>query len=305
MTDEQSSVTDNLDGPSKKSQELKRKLQETAATATPEDLKIVAEFLRSGAGSRRMVVTPAAAAIIVLHHNPLNRKLSFKKIEGLVHVIISGDWRATHHQGAAVTSNGHLGDAQHRLISCALAGVSIGLLVTSDVPFDDILDVVDTGTTRTPGQALKMRGWDRGEDAAPLAARLAAYIHQRTHGVKPQLPGLIVQRFARDNAKLLEDALSIGEKSKKDVSEPCLSAQDASMIASVLLFDGWDSTQAAGFLFEVQNGRAPYDNAPTLPLERMLEAHNKLNNHKGKMTPMERVALSVKCASLFQDRVGV
>jgi len=301
---EGSQQLEHLDGMSKKMLDLRRKLTAIAETATADDHKIVADFSRSGAGSRRMNITPAAAAIIVLYHNPLNRKLNMRKIEGLVQVILHGDWRATHHQGAAVNPAGDLGDGQHRLIAAALADTQIGILVTADVPFDDVLDVVDTGTTRTPGQALRMRGWERGEEVAPLAGRLAAYVHERLHGVKPQLPGLTVQRFARDNRKILEDALDISEKSDEQVAEAVMSKADSAMIAAVLLFDGWDYTQTASFIATVQQGLAPYDNAPTLPLERLLDRSNKANKSRDRLSPAERIALSVKCASLFQDRIG-
>jgi hypothetical protein len=228
-----------------------------------------------------------------------------RKIDLLMATIIGGDWRPRHHQGIAFDSNGDLGDGQHRLIAGALSDTPIGVLVTSDVPFDDVLDVVDTGTSRTPGQALRMRGWDMGEEAAPLAARLAAYVHQRQHGVKPQLSGLQVQRFATDNKGVIEQAMDIAEKSKATTTDPVYSVADSSMVAAVLLFDGWSVTKAAEFIAAVQQGLAPYDTAPTQVLERLLDKSNRVNKSKEKIAPMERVALSVKAASMFQDRIGV
>jgi len=302
--DSENAKLEHLDGGSKKMQELKRKLVAVAETATPEDHKVAAEFRRSGAGSRRMMMTPAAAAIIVLYHNPLNRKLNLRKIDALVQAILAGDWRAGHHQGGAVDTNGNLVDCQHRLIACALADTPIGLLVTSDVPFDDVLDVVDTGTSRTPGQALRMRGWERGEEVAPLAARLQTYVHQRLHGIKPLLSGLQVQRFAQDNKRLLEEAQDIALKSKASGVEGCLASTDTAMVAAVLMFDGWDATQTAGFIAVVQQGLQPYENAPTIVLERMLDKSNKAAASKDRINPQERIVLSVKCAALYQDRIG-
>ena len=110
-----------------------------------------------------------------------------RKIERLQAAIEAGDWRSQHHQGGAFTPDGDLGDAQHRLIATALSGKEITMLVTSDVPFDDVLDVVNRTTTRTPGQALSMRGMVRGEDIAPLAERLAVYLSLREFGTKPSM----------------------------------------------------------------------------------------------------------------------
>jgi hypothetical protein len=298
------SVQDNLDAPSKKMQELKHRLQKIAACATNEDHAIVADFIRKGAGSRRMKLTPSACAIIVLYHNPLNRKVSLAKVENLEAAITRGDWRGSHHQGAAVTSDGHLGDAQHRLIAGALSGHAIEMLVTADVPMDDILDVVDQTATRTPGQALRMRGMDRGEDIGPIAAKLASYVHERQHGVKPSLSGLEIQRFAVANKQVLADALDIGEKSVKSVTGPCLQKNEAAQVAAICMFDGWDYTQTAGFLALVQQGIAPYEKCPILVLETLLSKANHADSAKERLRPEARVALTVKTANMFQLKQG-
>jgi len=295
-------VEDNLDGTSKKMVEMKRKLQQIAAQATNEDHAIVAEFLRCGAGSRRLRITPSAAAIIVLYHNPKNRHVSVTKIEFLCGVIDDGDWRGTHHQGGAATPEGTLGDGQHRLISCALSGQAIEMLVTSDVPFDDIMDVVDQMLPRLPGQALRMRGWERGEEAAPLADKLAQYVHQREHGIKPRLSGLKIQRFSRENQEVLDQAIEIGEKSRENVTKPCLTKAEASLVAAICMFDGWDYTQTAGFIALVQQGIAPYEKCPILVLDKKLSKSNEASNSKEILPTLTRIALTIKVANMYQKK---
>jgi hypothetical protein len=306
VTSASTSVQDtSLDAsPNKKMQELKRRLQQVAATATNDDHAIVADFISSGSGSRRMKITAAAAAVIVLYHDPMNRKISITKVEDLQEVIEGGDWRGTHHQGAAVDSQGHLGDGQHRLIACALSGQAIEMLVTADVPMDDILDVVDQTATRTPGQALRMRGWERGEDCGPLAAKLASYVHERQHGVKPRLSGLAVQRFAVANKQVLDESVDIGEKSVKSVTNPCLNKNEAAWVAAICMFDGWDYTQTAGFIALVQQGIAPYEKCPILVLEQKLAKSNAADNSRERLSPLTRVALTIKTANMYQQRQG-
>jgi hypothetical protein len=295
-------VEDNLDGTSKKMVEMKRKLMQIAEQATNEDHAIVADFLRTKAGSRRMKITPSAAAIIVLYHNPINRKLSLAKIEHLTGVIDDGDWRGQHHQGAASTPDGKLGDGQHRLIACALSGEDIEMLVTSDVSFDDILDVVDQMTPRLPGQALKMRGWEEGEETAPLADKLAQYVHQREHGIKPKLSGIKVQRFAEANRPILNSAVEIGAKSRDNVTKPCLTKGEASLVAAICMFDGWGHPQAAGFIALVQQGIAPYDKCPILVLDKKLSKSNDAAGSKEILPTLTRIALTIKCAGMYAKK---
>jgi hypothetical protein len=149
-----------------------------------------------------------------------------------------------------------------------------------------------------------MRGWDRGEDCGPVAGKLAAYVHERQHGIKPRLSGLVIQRFAVANKKVLDDAVDIGEKSLKGVTNPCLKRDEASFVAAICMFDGWDYSQTAGFIALVQQGIAPYEKCPILVLESHLSKANAADHAKEKLSPIARIALTVKTANMFQQRQG-
>lgn len=303
--DQTEPVLDNLDADTKAMKELKAKLEAIKATANDSDRQIVHNLILSDAGSRRIAITPAAAAIVVLDHNPRNRRLTMRKIERLQAAIEAGDWRGQHHQGAAFDSDGHLGDAQHRMIACALSGKEITMLVTADVPFDDVLDVVDQTTTRTPGQALAMRGMARGEDIAPLAERLAVYLHLREFGTKPFMSSLDVQRYARRKQAMLAMAIDIGENVMKNVTDPPMTRKDAAAVAALLLEDGWDAKKATAFLTAVQHNIAPYEQAPTSTLGRLFWKARNANASKDKLSPVKKLAIAVKGAAAFDRHEGV
>lgn len=97
-----------------------------------------------------------------------NRKLNQRHVVILAEDMRHGRWALTH-QGLAFDEHGRLVDGQHRLHAVILAGCSVLMMVVRGVALESVLNAVDQGTIRTPGQALIMRGVANGTLVAAIS----------------------------------------------------------------------------------------------------------------------------------------
>lgn len=115
-------------------------------------------------------VSPEMAEAM-LRTNMNNRPLVRTRINELVRIIKTGQWKLTH-QGVAVSPDGELVDGQHRLAAIARSGETVPLLVST--VDDSIFDVIDTGRARGPRDALAMAN-HKHYVRLPPAIRLVAH----------------------------------------------------------------------------------------------------------------------------------
>jgi hypothetical protein len=305
VTDTNEPASDNIDGGSKQEQALKATLHSTAAAISEPEKITLDDILGLGDDTKLFHISPPIAATLVTANNPRNRKVSLPKVHHFVDLIRAGQWRATH-QGGAITPERHLGDSQHRMIAIALAGQTVPMRMTGNIPFDDVLDAVDQiMTPRTSGQALAMKGVDNGELKAAIVKAMVEYLELHRAGRKPFLAPMRIQEEARRHDALLATAIDIGERSAERITDPCLTKKEAQVFAAVALAQGWDSAQTAAFLAAVQAGIATYADSPTIVLQRTMTKAKLSGRSKDRLSLTAKVALMVKGASLWTQRAGV
>jgi hypothetical protein len=283
---------------------MRAKLEAIAATATQADLAQVAAAIAPAAGDRRMTISAAACAIIVLKHNRMNRAISPTKVAAFVEDMEAGDFKK-HHQGIAFTPESKLGDGQHRLIAGALTGLGlVYMLVSSDFDMDAI-DAIDRSSRRTLAQALAMKGIADSEAKAPVARALMIYLETLNDGeAKPRLSDQRLERELLAREALITRAISMGRDSTKNVTEPALRWRDAAIWAAIALSKGWDEDHCIGFLAAVQQGVGAYHDSPTIILSKRVHRARNSEKRKDRLGSKELIALSVKASVLWAKKAA-
>lgn len=95
--------------------------------------------------SEIMVITPEMASEW-LKNNPNNRPINMRDVTAMINTIKAGRFVLTH-QGIAFDEDGRLIDGQHRLTAIALAGIPVTMMVSTNVPRQN-MTAVDAGRGR-------------------------------------------------------------------------------------------------------------------------------------------------------------
>lgn len=104
-----------------------------------------------------VLLTPDdAQKLLAVSEGQSQRNIKKASVERLVHAIETGQWRLTH-QAIALDSSGIVIDGQHRLHAIARCGVPVQVQIARDVPRSSF-DVIDTGTSRSPADVLRIAG---------------------------------------------------------------------------------------------------------------------------------------------------
>jgi hypothetical protein len=123
-------------------------------------------------GTKTLLVDKTLAEAI-LELNTGNRSLNARKVERLVGEMQSGEFENTG-EPVIISAEGVLNDGQHRLHALAKANVEIDL----DVRFGiarRVFTKTDTGSSRTAGDVLSVRGVAGGQAVAPAVRLLVLY----------------------------------------------------------------------------------------------------------------------------------
>lgn len=112
-----------------------------------------------------------------LGQNHGNRNLRSAKVKAFARDMRNGDWKVTS-ETIGFDYNGTLIDGQHRCEAVIESGTPIRVLVVRGLD-PSARQVIDTGTKRTPGDALKFAGHPHAAHATAAAARIAL---GREHG---------------------------------------------------------------------------------------------------------------------------
>jgi len=114
-----------------------------------------------------------AEKLLVKSLDVRQRAIRIDRVKRLEHAIRSGQWRLTH-QPIAIDPDGHVIDGQHRLTAIAAAGQTVRVLMARDVD-PTTFGVVDTGASRSPGDALRIAGHTSVNQLAAAARYLLTY----------------------------------------------------------------------------------------------------------------------------------
>lgn len=115
-----------------------------------------------------VTITPDTAALW-LKSNTHNRNMRDRKVEAIVADLIEGNFKFN---GDTIrfSKTGVLLDGQHRLAACAEADIPFQAIVVSGLD-DDTQETMDSGTSRTLHDTLKLRGEDFSTELGSVAVR--------------------------------------------------------------------------------------------------------------------------------------
>jgi hypothetical protein len=104
------------------------------------------------------LITPEIARRYLDLNFATNRNLVRRVIKRYAHDMQAGRWRFEASDPIRFDINGHLIDGQHRLHAVIVSGVANHFLIVRGIPVD-VVHTFDTGKSRAPADALKIRGY--------------------------------------------------------------------------------------------------------------------------------------------------
>ena len=295
--------TESNEKPSKAMLELLSQVNEIAAKATDEDREYVKKISDRTRAPGYVKITPVVAALIATTNNVANRAATASRCIQYVGIMRRGDWRK-HHQGIAFYSDGTLADGQHRMVSTALSGTTQEFLVVCDFAKSSI-DGIDRTKQRTAGEALEMLAVPFAKVKATIAKVAMTYAHKQRTGQNKTFDDPAIEKWVLDHDDILTVAIDIGRASVENVSSPALTQTEAARIATLMLLGNWQKAHVVRYIASIQEGSAPYPQAPTLELSRRLIKAKVAENRKDRITGTELLALSLKAARLWVNGSSV
>ena len=120
-----------------------------------------------------VTMTPQWASQLLGQTKQKNRKFKRRHLERLTSTIQSGNWYVTA-QGIALDTENNILDGQHRLAAIVRAEKPIQIMLGRNLD-PAIFNVVDTGCTRTAGDALDILGSNKGKTVAAALKNYQLY----------------------------------------------------------------------------------------------------------------------------------
>lgn len=248
-----------------------------------------------GMSSSEHVIDPATAAEILLHYNNHNRTLSLAKMHEYSAAMSRGEWQLNH-QGLAVYDDGLLGDGQHRLGGVVDSGITQTFLVTLGLS-KNVADTIDLSKGRDAGDALMLAKVKDGKLKATCAKKVMNYMNLQSGTGKTALTVIQVEKWVIKHDALMTEALAIAQGSTKNVSYPCMVPGDVFPVAALLMLGGYSKMEAISFIAAVQQGVAPYTDAPTTLLSKIMAKAKDSAKKTDKLSVIEKMALPMKAAA--------
>ena len=120
-----------------------------------------------------VTMTPQWASQLLGQTKQRNRKFKRRHLERLTNTIQNGNWYITA-QGIALDQDNNILDGQHRLAAVVRAEKPIQIMLGRNLD-PGIFNVVDTGSTRTAGDALDILGSSKGKTVAAALKNYQLY----------------------------------------------------------------------------------------------------------------------------------
>ena len=124
------------------------------------------------------------------------RTLRQRNVAKILHAIETGEWKLTH-QAIALDPTGYVLDGRHRLTAIASQRKHVPCMVAFDAD-PDTFGVIDTGAARSPGDSLKIAGYNDVNVLAAATRQILAY---------PEVVGTATRIGQASNTKTTVDIL--------------------------------------------------------------------------------------------------
>lgn len=168
--------------------------------------------------TRRVIMTPEAAKVLLETLNVANRKRSDARVEYFMELIESGGYRPTH-QGGAQDTEGKVQDGQSRLEAIERTGVAVEIQWSVGMPVDNF-PALDCGGPRTTRDIAFIMG-EADPAATSAAAKVLAIVDRWGPDAyvrsKTKLPHSRVAQAIGEYGDELREAVIWAKEIRKDV----------------------------------------------------------------------------------------
>ena len=206
---------------------------------------------------KEMVVTPEMARDM-LDRNINNRKLSQRRVGGLVSAMRRGEWQYNG-DTIRISKSGRLLDGQHRLSAIEQSGIAQKYIIVDGLD-DGVFTTIDTGSARDAGQMLAIAGEKNTTALASIAKMQLVYMAtgRPIHGNPDKAPThtQIVELAESDDGIKASANFTASKKWLKKYLSPSVAGFCHYALMS-------DNPQMAGdFFSEMESGEYSYRDSP-------------------------------------------
>ena len=231
-----------------------------------------------------------------------NRRIRKKLVDRFVLAMKSGHWKLT---GESIKFNtkGELIDGQHRLKAVMESGETIEVVVHRNVP-DEAFMELDTGGTRSPGDLLKVAGYDYTNGVASAIRNVLSIYEIEAGTTKPS--SLAKKRVEPET--LLEWAEGYGDTLTEAVRYTMSREMRAicgppALFAALYFIFSQANRKGAEEFFEMLVEGLGFEHARQDPVYQLRKNLLLIKDQKHRRRPnFYKAALTIKAWNAFQDR---
>ncbi len=238
-----------------------------------------------------------------LDKNIHNRSLDRRNLNKIIMDMERGNFKVTG-ESIKISKSGVMLDGQHRLWAILNTGLSVRMLVVTNLD-DDVFKYMDTGRSRKASDVLAIEGIPHAAQTAATAKFIINFqrgqyiqVAQKHVGSSKgsMLTNADVSAFVNENLNLLQDSLKYGYNKYNKL-----------ILGSILgglhfIFDKISQAQADDFCHKVAEGTNLRKESPIFLLREKLRADLRATR---KMSPLEKIALICKTWNFYRTNKTV
>ena len=254
--------------------------------------------------AQEMLITPEKAEML-LKKNLKNRRISWKHVKRLSSVMESGKWENLNGDSIKISASGVLLDGQHRLLAVVTSGVSIAVLVVTEIQSERAFETLDRGKPRSINDTLINDGVKNTVKVGAAARRLLAWEltkDKRKFTLNSDIYKNLIQddvvQYAREHDEEIQPILS--EIKSSLVFSRC--GAGSSLLASLIICNRVDDVCTMLFIDSLRTGAGLTEHSPIHHLrEKLIFARHKSRGNRGKFWETEVMALTIKAWNKYRD----
>lgn len=275
-----------------------------AEVAEVEKLIAHAREAKQGDAPYNITFTPAMAGLLFTRHNKWNRVWEVKKIIEHARRMSGGAWK-WNGEGFSFYTDGNVGNGQHRLGAAAIANYTLTVPVVFGVDPASV-DTIDDTSGRSGAEHAAMDHLKNTGVKESILKTAASYFAKLPNPIPFELLGSAAEVHVaiRKYDGLLNQAIEIGEASRKGCAAPALTKNNAAKTAFTMLYGEWPTEVVTGSLHRVQEGTATESeggvDAPLYQARVIIDSKTA----RGKPYPIvKQIGVIIKAATMMQQGV--
>lgn len=236
-------------------------------------------------------IGPESAQLMLTVMNTHNRNIKPPKVDQFARAMREGEWKFNGNR-ICISDTGVILDGQHQLSAIVDSGTTQKFIVVKGLP-EDTQETMDTGSQRSIGDVLKLRGYPSSIQLGVIARTILSYKKSQTlvtWARRDIMPWEIVS-YVDENADILLDSLHAGSAAKRYLNRPSVT----SLASLHYLFSLVSTEDADAFFFMLRTGEG-IDNESVRTLRKALTL-----NHHHAMNSNTAIAVTVKAFNYWRE----